>query len=282
MHFYYLDESGCTGNDLHNDEQPIFVLGGISIRDEGWIVTHENFNRILNEYFNGHIPSEFELHSEQLLSPNGDGYFEGHNRNNRNDLAKTLLNLVCNRSHAVHLFAIDKARLSHETLSVPLPYETNSPYLISYDYLITYINWFIKTNLGRSARGMLIIDKKDQFQMNIEQITCHRRYILPVSRRVKKIVEYTYPIDSHKNPMIQLSDLVVYCTKKFLEIDNGYRESYPQEAKQFFAECYSVIHNRIRKKELVEQDGSGLNELNDFLRIIHSSPVGQWRRRYNL
>ncbi|MEI6639470.1 MAG: DUF3800 domain-containing protein [Chlorobium sp.] len=35
MHFYYLDEVGCTGEDLNNPEQPIFVLGGLSIRDEG-------------------------------------------------------------------------------------------------------------------------------------------------------------------------------------------------------------------------------------------------------
>ncbi len=35
MHFYYLDEAGCTGEDLNNPEQPIFVLGGLNVRDEG-------------------------------------------------------------------------------------------------------------------------------------------------------------------------------------------------------------------------------------------------------
>ncbi len=35
MHFYYLDEAGCTGEDLNNSEQPLFVSGGLSVRDEG-------------------------------------------------------------------------------------------------------------------------------------------------------------------------------------------------------------------------------------------------------
>jgi hypothetical protein len=34
MHFFYLDETGCTGPDLENPEQPIFVLGGISVSDD--------------------------------------------------------------------------------------------------------------------------------------------------------------------------------------------------------------------------------------------------------
>ena len=34
MHFFYLDETGCTGADLKNHEQPIFVFGGISVSDD--------------------------------------------------------------------------------------------------------------------------------------------------------------------------------------------------------------------------------------------------------
>ena len=35
MHFFYVDEAGCTGDNLQNADQPIFVIGGVSIRDEG-------------------------------------------------------------------------------------------------------------------------------------------------------------------------------------------------------------------------------------------------------
>lgn len=282
MHFYYLDEAGCTGSDLTNQEQPIFVLGGISVRDEGWNKTQESMAAITEAYFDGAIPQNFELHTDQLLSPNGDGPFSGHARDRRNDLAKSILGLLADRSHDVHLYAIDKAKLISCACCLTMPYDTRTPYLLSYDYLITYINWFVKNQLGQTARGMLIIDAKEQFHDDIERITQVRRFEGPAAHRVKWIVEFSYPIDSQKNPMVQLSDLVVFCAKKFLEIDNGYRGAYSEDAKRFYAECYALIHDRIRRKDLVDREGRGMDGMNDFLRMIQSKPVGQWKRRYGI
>ncbi|MFC1981489.1 DUF3800 domain-containing protein [Chloroflexota bacterium] len=112
MHFYYLDESGCTGQDLENKEQPIFILGGVSVRDGGWNATQEQLYSIIDNYFEGSIPEGFELHSEDLLSPIGDGFFHKHDRTKRNTLAKSILGLVSARGHAVHYYAIDKAKLA--------------------------------------------------------------------------------------------------------------------------------------------------------------------------
>jgi hypothetical protein len=51
MPFFYLDETGCTGGDLTNAERPIFVIGGISVTDEGWRTTSDRFSRCLRELF---------------------------------------------------------------------------------------------------------------------------------------------------------------------------------------------------------------------------------------
>jgi hypothetical protein len=217
-----------------------------------------------------------------LLAGDGDGPFSGHARDRRNNLAKNILGLLTARSHDVHLWAIDKAKLNSCSCSVITPYDIKTPYHLAYDYLITYINWFVKTQLGRSARSMLIIDAKEQFHTDIERITQVRRFDGPVANRVKWIVEFSYPVDSIKNPMVQLSDLVVFCAKKFLEIDNGYRGAYSPSAKKFYAECYALIHNRIRKKDLVERQGRGMDALNGFLREIQSKPVSHWKRRYGI
>jgi hypothetical protein len=282
MHFYYLDEAGCTGCDLASQEQPIFVLGGISVRDKGWNATQEAMAAIIGEYFGNEIPQNFELHAAQLLSPNGDGPFSNHPRDCRDNLAKDILGLLDDRSHDVHLYAIDKEKLNSCTCRVEMPYDTRTPYHLAYDYLITYINWFLKEKLGHSARGMFIIDAKEQFHADIERITQVRRFEGRADHRIKWIVEFTYPVDSQKNPMIQLSDLVVFCAKKFLEIDNGYRNSYPQEAKRFYAECYALIHERIKKKNLVVRKDPGMDPMNDFLREIWSKPTGQWPGRYGI
>lgn len=51
MHFFYLDESGDTGDDIRSAEQPVMVLGGIAVRDEGWRKTTEDVRDILEEFF---------------------------------------------------------------------------------------------------------------------------------------------------------------------------------------------------------------------------------------
>ena len=282
MHFYYLDEAGCTGKDLANAEQPIFVLGGLSVRDEGWNKTQQEFQKIIANYFSGSIPTNFELHAVQLLSPNGDGPFSGHDRKRRNDLAKQLLGLLAKRRHDVHLYAIDKARLEKHHYSVNNVYDSKTPYLIAYDYMLTHINWFIKEKLGKSARAMLIIDAKKQFEKDIERITHYRRFETVSAHRVKWIVEFSYPVDSRKNPMVQLSDLIVFCAKKFLEVDGGYRNSYPNAAKTFFAECYQLIDDRITRKKMVMRKGRGTDEINEFLNDIRATPKGHWKKRYGI
>ena len=283
MHFYYLDEAGCTGHDLSNPEQPIFVLGGISVRDEGWNKTQDALAEMVNEYFGGSVPSGFELHAEELLSPAGSGPFQNHDRDRRNGLAKNILNLLSQRRHDIHLIGIEKRKIvAHSSTSINLSYDHNVPYLMAYDYLITYVNWFVKEKLGQSARGMIILDAKPELMAELERITDSRRFEGPKVNRVKWVVEFSYPVDSKKNPMVQMSDLVVYCAKKFLELDGGYRESWPQDAKKFYAECYGLIDERIARKSLVERDGRSMSNLNTFLTSVRAVPSGQWKRKYGI
>jgi len=36
MHFFYLDESGDSGANLNDEQQPLFVLGGLNVADKKW------------------------------------------------------------------------------------------------------------------------------------------------------------------------------------------------------------------------------------------------------
>jgi hypothetical protein len=282
MHFFYLDEAGSTGLNLDNPEQPIFVLGGISVRDEGWNRTSEALYQVFSEYFNNQIPNNFELHAEELLSPFGDGPFKNHDRESRNLLAKNVLLLLEARRHNVHIFGIEKGKVLNNSFDIELNYDYRVPYLLAYDYLLTFINHHINTALGQSARGMLIIDTQETWLGDIEEITRSRRFEESPTHRIKKIVEFTYPVDSRKNPMIQISDLVVFCSKKFLEIEAGYKENYSDSAKQFYAECYQLLDNRIHRKTIVNRIGRDKHTYNDYLNSIQAKPTRQWKRKYGL
>ncbi len=67
MHFFYMDESGDSGANLTDQQQPIFVLGGLSVADKKWNNTKERLDAIIVNYFNGSVPVGFEIHSHELL-----------------------------------------------------------------------------------------------------------------------------------------------------------------------------------------------------------------------
>lgn len=110
MHFFYLDESGDTGKNLNDQEQPIFVLAGLSVADKKWNNTKEQLDDITSQYFEGNTPEKFELHSHQLLSPKGEGAFAGHPIERRLALVTALIDLVDDLGHHIHYYAIDKKK----------------------------------------------------------------------------------------------------------------------------------------------------------------------------
>src|SRR5262249_61736781 len=130
----------------------------------------------ITNYFVGATPTGFELHAEELLSQTGSGPFAGHDGERRNDLAKQVLKLLDDRSHDVHMLGIDKSKLASQNCDGNLAFDPHVPFLLAYDYLITYIDWFVGERLGRSARGMIILDEKPEFHAEVEAITHNRRF----------------------------------------------------------------------------------------------------------
>jgi hypothetical protein len=95
------------------------------------------------------------------------------------------------------------------------------------------MNWHVKNNLGQSAREMIELDEKEEHHESVETIIQNRCFEVPSNQKVKWIVELSHLIDSRKNPMIQLSDLVVLCVRRFLEIEKGYKPETPDVVKHF-------------------------------------------------
>ncbi len=216
-----------------------------------------------------------------MFSPDGGEFFRGHSREKRNAFANSLLDLLAERSHNTFYVVIDKndllnADASHICTKNYL--NCKIPYLVAYDYLISNLEWFTKVKLGKSARGLIIIDIKDQYESQIAMITNHRRYICPTAQRVKWLVEFTYSVDSRKNPMVQLSDLICFIVKKYMEIDLGYKNAYSAPVKTLFRDMYSKIHDRSIKKEIQNETGRNSNYYNDFLKEVIKFPNRNFKR----
>lgn len=284
MHFFYLDETGCNGADLNAGQEPIFVLGGVSVKDQGWVATTEAFEAIIENYFNPDpVPVNFELHAHELLSPKGEGPFFGHDRAKRSQLAFDLLNLIHDRSHQVHFVALDKNLMAVEATGAEHQvYDARIPYLLGFDYITTLINYHVKERLGHTARGIIILDEKEMFDDELAKIIRYRRFDVAKTRRIKWLVEFSYSIDSEKHPMIQLTDLSIYCIKKFLEMDRGYRDAWPQAAKDFYAQCFVMIYDRVPQKPILDQPGRHAIGVNALLGRVTVRPRRGWKKFYRV
>src|SRR5680860_126748 len=281
MHFSYLDETGCTGINLADAEQPVFVLGGISVTDEAWRSTTERFNGALDNFFGGARPAGAELHACDLI--NRQGIFAGRGQEECNALAHRYLDIIAERGHAIHFIGIDKARMAARVAGAPEAFfDLNVPYLLSFNYLVSYIERHTKKNLGQSARAMVIIDPKEEYHTQIDAITHYRRYEGVKARRLKRLVEFTYPVDSVRHPMVQVSGLVIFLVRKFLEMENEYRPGWPDEAQAFFAGCYAKIIDRVKWRTLIPMEGAEQAGAGAMLEAVQSTHRQGWKHRYGL
>lgn len=66
MNLIYLDESGNTGLNLKDRQQPIFVLAAIVIHSTKWFDMEKDFHGVLRKYFGPDLPDDIELHAMDL------------------------------------------------------------------------------------------------------------------------------------------------------------------------------------------------------------------------
>jgi hypothetical protein len=281
MHFFYLDETGDTGTNLQDAQQPIFVLGGITVNDKGWRKTTDAMQKIIFDFFDGEVPSGFELHANELNACQGP--FAGRTQDECNALVLKLLDLIIRLKHRTHLIGIDKKLLLENVKGGEHGIiDCKAPYLLGFNYLVSYLERFMRDACGRTARGLIIIDQKDQYLEDLDKLTHYRRFDVVKARQVKRIVEFSHSIDSLRHPLVQLSDLMIYTTRKFLEYDNGYRPDWPPEARNFFASCYDRVQKRLWRTTLIDVLGSEEEKAHALLRLCHSTHNGQWKRNYTI
>jgi hypothetical protein len=253
MHFLYIDEAGSTGANLSDVQQPIFVMAGLTVSDEKWRKTSQAIREKLVSYFgrDAALASDFELHACELLSPNGDGPFAGHDRDQRNDLALGLLELIAERGHYLFQVPVCKAKLAD--ISAPSQdwgFDWFHPWQFAFSLQITMFEEFLRgPDTGSTSTGLAIVDHDDNC---VEFVRTHtgRRQDDTGWKELKKIVEIGYSASSHANPLIQLTDLAAFTLKKYYELETAIADSWPSAARDFYERCKNTVWSRVKFKEL--------------------------------
>ena len=106
MYLIYADESGNSGMDYDNKEQPIFVLAGILVEDKKW---HD-----INNYFNEKkieilpILKDHEIHTNELFNSSKKSIFSQFKWKDNFSVLEKLVDLITELDIKIQFIAIDK------------------------------------------------------------------------------------------------------------------------------------------------------------------------------
>ena len=229
MKLLYIDESGSTGLDMDNKQQPYFILAGVCVEDKKW---HE-----INDYFEEEkvkICSDFkdiEIHTNELFNTNKKSPFYKNNWKDNLAILEKLVNLVSSMSipiSNVRLFKKNYKKHFGNNIIV-------DPYLYCFSILYEKFNEILKSE---NDYGIVFCDELKKMETSLE--------ILYPKLKVnnKNIIERTFYLNSKKNNFIQIADICSFYINKYNCIKNNY-STMDEFKKTHCIKMYEKLFNSV-------------------------------------
>jgi hypothetical protein len=222
MYLVYVDESGNTGLNLKDPQQPVFVLSALLLKEENWFQLEREYDTVLKKHLTDPLPDGFELHAMQIK--NGTGVFKGVKLDKRLALRDEMLNLI-HRSGAPLIYmriikkAFEKFCLENYGSGIHV-----DPYIMALPFICIEVDGYLKDK-AHNALGMLIFDEQKEYYTHVERSIRMLRLDKTSLLQTSNIVEKGFFVDSKKSYALQLSDLVAYYIRKYEEYKLGFRVS---------------------------------------------------------
>ena len=110
MNLVYIDESGNTGLNLKDTQQPVFLLAAMILPESKWFSLEKLFLSISKEYLGDPLPDPFEIHAKDLK--NGRGVFDMLDFAQRLSFRDRMLRLLLDNQIVVIYRRIIKSRFA--------------------------------------------------------------------------------------------------------------------------------------------------------------------------
>ncbi len=210
MHLIYFDESGNTGNNLKDSEQPIFVLGALIVPSLCWQKLEQDLNDAFKTRFPD-LPIHSEIHASDLRR--GSGVFKNATIAERVALRDAWMEIAIQ-----HDLKFAYRRIVKEQYQKWMVQELGSgisinPHLVAFPLLSIVVNEYLtKTD----SLGMFISDENKEIVHDVEKSLHHLRFVSS-PLKMTRIIEKGFFIDSSKSRVLQLCDLCVLNARKMEE-----------------------------------------------------------------
>ena len=215
MHLVYFDESGNSGNNLNDAEQPIFVLGALIVPEASWQQVEADLEGAVAAHFPEVAEAGDEIHAGDLRGSRGR--FRGVEVARRVALRDAWLEVA--RAHALKFAyrSIDKKRYQkwmHETFGVGIAV---NPHIAAFPLVAMVVNRHLAQ---AGALGVFISDENQEIVRDVEKSIRQLR-LTAGPLRLSQVIEKGFFIDSAKSRVLQLCDMCVLHARKKEEADAG-------------------------------------------------------------
>ena len=206
MFLMYIDESGSTGLDLDNKEQPYFVLTGVCVDAKDWHKINDYFEqekiKICKELKN------VEIHTNELYNSNPKSAFYKNIWKDNLAILEKIGELISTLDIKIFNAVIyKKTYKKHFGNNIIV-----DPYLFSFAVIYEYFNNFLNKS---KDYGIVFCDELKKMENSLEVM------YPKLKKENKNIIEKTFYLNSKKNNYIQIADVCSFYINKYNCIQKG-------------------------------------------------------------
>lgn len=217
MHLVYFDESGNTGDNLDDRQQPIFVLAALIIPDRVWINVEQELENVIDTYFPPPRRDNFEIHGTDIRSGRND--FKYMRVDDRIALRDAWFEIAHRHNLKLIYRAIVKTHFRNWLKSIGSNRPIN-PHIMVFRLVAQIINRYLQ-DLPIKEFGIFISDENKEVIYDVERSIRMLREVTG-TLQLDKVIEKGFFIESSKSLMLQLCDLCVLSARKKEEHKAGF------------------------------------------------------------
>lgn len=210
MHLIYLDESGNSGNNLNDKQQPVFVLASMLVPETQWLGVEKAMEAAVARFFPAPRPENFEIHATALR--NGEGYFRQFPVAHRLEFRDQCFKIAQKHNLTLIYRAIVKRRYQQWLLSTFGPGVSINPHVMAFSLIARVADEYLRSAPG-APLGIFISDENKEIARDIEKSIRILRGS-EGSLKLGQIIEKGFFIESEKSLLLQLCDLCAYSARK--------------------------------------------------------------------
>jgi|GEM_PF-810744 len=215
MWFAYMDETGNTGRNLDDREQPIHLVLTMAVEESKVSALHEHIRDTARQYCAAACDEDdFEFHGKELFS--AEGHFAKRTPEERIEIFDAVLAGIEVAEAEIVIRGVSKPDLK---ATYPKPFH---PHDIALMFTIESIERLARE---RGCRFLLVADEAKEIEdaalrdlANYQEVGTSWGW---KAERIDRIVDTIHFVPSHRNPAIQLVDCATYIAARMRKVQAG-------------------------------------------------------------